>query len=155
MKKARGWFLMLLGLVYLVGLSGCMAKTSADVKVENQAVVESKKEVDPAKAAESEQYFEQGLELYEQYKYQDAVTAFDKAIAANPDNYKIYSAQGIAICFQGNYPAGMLLIEKTLAMQPDYVPAYYDMAMAYKLQHNYDKSLLWFEKTIESDPQNT
>lgn len=151
----RGWFVLLLGLVCLLGLSGCIEKTLPEVKVEDPPVVESKKEVDPVKAAESEQYFEQGLQLYEQYKYQEAVSAFDKAIAANPDNYKIYSAQGIAICFQGNYPAGMLLIEKTLAMQPDYVPAFYDMAMACKLQHNYDKSLFWFEKTIEGDPQNT
>jgi len=157
MEKARtwGWFLLLLGLICLVGLAGCLEKTSTEVKVENPPLVEAENKVDPIKAAESEQYFEQGVKLYQQYKYQEAVAAFDRAIAADPDNYKVYTAQGIAFCFEGKYTAGMALIEKTLAMKPNYVPAFYDMAMAYKLQHNYDKSLIWFEKTIEGDPQNT
>jgi tetratricopeptide (TPR) repeat protein len=154
-KKAHFLFLILLGLVFLVSLSGCFEKTLPEVQTENPPAVDSKKEVDPGKAAESEQYYEQGLKLYQQYKYQEAVNTFDKAIIANPDNYKVYADQGIAICFQGNYQAGIALIEKTLSLQPDYVPAFYNMAMAYKLQHNYDKSLFWFEKTIEGDPQNT
>lgn len=158
LKKARAWGfgVLLLELICLVSLSGCMEKTSTEVKAENPPpVAQVEKKVEPEKAAESEQFLQQGLKLYEQYKYQEAITAYDKAIEANPDNYKVYTAKGIAVCFQGNYPAGMALIEKTLAMKPDYVPAFYDMAMGYKLQHNYDKSVVWFEKTIEGDPQNT
>ncbi len=155
MRRAQGMWWLWLGIVLLIGLPGCMAKTIPNAPLDNPPAVESIKEADPVKAAESEQYFQQGVKLYEQYKYQEAVSVFDKAIAANPDNYKVYTAQGIAICFQGNYQAGMALIEKTLAMQPNYVPAFYDLAMAYKLQHNYEKSLVWFQKTIEGDPQNT
>lgn len=144
-----------LGLVYLFGLSGCMDKTIPGGEAANPPMVESVNQVDPIKAAESDQFYEQGLKLYQQYKYQEAVTAFDKAIASNPDNFKIYTAKGITVCFQGNYQAGKALIEKTLAMKPDYVPAFYDMAMACKLQHDYANSLLWFQKTIEGDPRNT
>jgi len=154
-KKTQFLILFLLGLVYLVSLSGCIKTIAPDVKVEDPPVVESKLEMDPGKAAESEQYYQQGLKLYQQYKYQEAVNVFDKAIIADPDNYKVYAAQGIAICFQGNYKAGMALIEKSLSMQPDYIPAFYNMAMAYKLQHDYDQSLVWFQKTIEGDPRNT
>jgi len=111
--------------------------------------------IDPAKARESEEFLNQGLKLYEQGNYREAVAGFDKAIAANPANFKIYTAKGIALCFEGDYKGGFEQIQKTLAMNPGYVPAYYDMAMAYKLQNNYDQSLYWFEKTIQGDPENT
>jgi tetratricopeptide (TPR) repeat protein len=111
--------------------------------------------VEPAKEAESEKYFQLGLKAYEQYKYQEAASNYDKAIAANPANYKVYTAKGIDLCFEEDYQGGMALIQKTLAMNPDYVPAFYDMAMAYKLQHQYDQSLYWFQRTIQGDPQNT
>jgi hypothetical protein len=53
---------------------------------------------DPAKAAEAERYLAQGLKDYGQYKYRAAVANFDKAIAADPANYKVYTAKGIALC---------------------------------------------------------
>ncbi|PKM77965.1 MAG: hypothetical protein CVU90_04425 [Firmicutes bacterium HGW-Firmicutes-15] len=165
MKRNPGKIMLLASIVLLVGLQGCTLKTASDTKspiksntvqnVENPQPLPVAKTVDPVKAAESEQCFDQGLKLYEKYQYQEAVTSFDKAIAANPDNYKAYTSKGIALCFEGNYQVGMELIQKTLDIKPDYVPAFYDMAMAYKLQNNYDKSIFWFEKTIQGDPQNT
>jgi tetratricopeptide (TPR) repeat protein len=165
MKRNLGTIMLLASIVFIVGLQGCTLKTASETKslekfntvqnVENPQPLQAAPTVDPVKAAESERCFDQGLKLYEQYQYQEAVTSFDKAIAANPANYKAYTSKGIALCFEGNYQAGMELIQKTLDIKPDYVPAFYDMAMAYKLQKNYDKSLFWFEKTIQGDPQNT
>ena len=74
-------------------------------------------------------FFDQGLKLYEQYNYQEALANFDKAIAANPANFKVYTAKGITLCLEGGYRDGMALIQKTLDMNPGYVPAFYDMAM--------------------------
>lgn len=145
-------------------LQGCGQQPNAKTQSDNSPAVTAQKtespapaaiHVDPAKTAESEQFLTEGLRNYEAYEYTKAVTAFDKAIAANPENYKVYTAKGIALCFEEQYQAGMALIQKTLAMRPDYVPAFYDMAMAYKLQGRYDESLLWFEKTIQGDPENT
>lgn len=152
-------------IVLLVSLQGCNLKTGSETKslekfntvqnVESSQPLPTAPNTDPVKAAESEEFFDQGLKLYEQYNYQEAVVNFDKAIAANPANFKVYTAKGIALCFEGDYTVGMALIQKTLDMNPGYVPAFYDMAMAYKLQDNYDKSLYWFEKTIQGDPKNT
>ncbi len=165
MKINPGKIMLLASIVLLVGLQGCTLKSAPETKsleksnavqnVETPQPLPIAPTVDPVKAAESDRYFDQGLKLYEQYQYQKAVTSFDKASAANPANYKVYTSKGIALCFEGNYQAGMEMIQKTLDIKPDYVPAFYDMAMAYKLQKNYDKSLFWFEKTIQGDPQNT
>lgn len=153
--------ILIIAVALLMSVAGCGLQTGAETKAPEQGRPEQKAEsaqpspVDPAKAAESDRFFGQGLRSYEEYNYQEAVTSFDKAIAANPANFKVYTAKGIALCFQGDYQGGLALIQKTLAMNPGYVPAFYDMAMAYKLQNDYDKSLYWFDKTLQGDPQNT
>lgn len=164
MKKSFG--IVIMGLVLLLaGLSGCIARNpvaTQSVSIPDAEELPAKLPtaapatvVDPVKAAEAEQWFAQGLQFYEQGQYKEAVKSLDKAIAADPSNYKVYTAKGIALAFQGDYPAGIALIEKTLQLKPDYVPAFYDMAMAYKLQKKYDESLIWFQKTIQGDPGNT
>ena len=146
--------LTLAGILLL--LPGCGQKAVPETKLQStRQPLPAAPQLDPAKAAESERFFGQGLKLYEQYQYGEAVASFDKAIAADPANYKVYTAKGIALCFQGDYAGGIALIQKTLDMKPGYVPALYDMAMAYKLQNLLDQSLIWFEKTIRGDPQNT
>ena len=165
MKSDPGKIMMIASIVLLVSLQGCNLNTGSETKsleklnivqkVENSQPLPVIPNTDSVKAAESEEFFDQGLKLYEKYNYQEAVANFDKAIAANPANFKVYTAKGIALCFEGDYKGGIALIQRTLDMNPDYVPAFYDMAMAYKLQNNYDKSLYWFEKTIQGDPKNT
>jgi len=165
MKSSSGVIMIIASIVLILSLQGCNLKTGSETKTQekinavqnmgNSQPVLAIPNIDPVKAAESEEFFDQGLKLYEQYNYQEAATNFDKAITANPANFKVYTAKGIVLCFEGDYKGGMALIQKTLIMNPDYVPAFYDMAMAYKLQDNYDKSLFWFEKTIQGDQKNT
>lgn len=164
MKSSHGKIIFI-AIAVLMSLQGCSLKMGSETKslgksnmaqnAESSQPLPTASNSGPAKAAESEKFFDQGLKLYEQYNYQEAAASFDKAIAANPANFKVYTAKGIALCFEGDYKSGMALIQKTLDMNPGYVPAFYDMAMAYKLQDNYDKSLYWFEKTIQGDPKNT
>lgn len=154
-KLPKILILALLGL--LLVLPGCSEKQVTEPKSQTQSAqpLPPAPQTDPVKAAESEKFFDQGLKLYEQYNYREAAASFDKAIAADPANFKVYTAKGIALCFEGDYTEGITLIQKTLDMKPGYVPALYDMAMAYKLQNQLDQSLYWFEKTIQGDPANT
>lgn len=145
--------LILMGVLLL--LAGCSQKAVPENKSQHIQSLPPAPPHDPGKKDESERFWAQGLKLYEQYQYKEAAASFDKAIAADPDNYKVYTAKGIALCFEGDYAGGMALIQKTLDKKPGYVPALYDMAMAYKLQNQLDQSLSWFEKTIQGDPQNT
>ncbi|MBP2642053.1 MAG: ycf3 [Firmicutes bacterium] len=163
--KSRSKMMIIAAIVLLVSLPGCSLKNASETKpieksntvqnTESSRPLPTASKIDPVKAAESEKFFDQGLKLYEQSNYREAIVSFDKAVAVNPDNFKVYTAKGIALCFEGDYKAGMAQIQKTLDMNSGYVPAFYDMAMAYKLQNNYDQSLYWFEKTIQGDPKNT
>lgn len=162
MKNSYGKFILIVSIIFIVNLQGCTMKSGDEIKsleqsniVQNEESFQSSPRKDPAKVAESEEFFNQGLKSYEQYNYSEAVAYFDKAIATNPSNFKVYTAKGITLCFEGDYKGGTILIQRTLDMNPSYVPAFYDMALAYKLQNKYDKSLFWFEKTIQGDPKNT
>lgn len=148
----------IVSLILIAGLAGCGPRTAPAAPPPEKPAAARKATapaVDPVKAAESEKFFASGRKLYEQYDYRAAVADYDRAIAADPGNYKAYTAKGIALCFAGDYQDGMALIRKTLDMRPGYVPAFYDMAMAYKLQDDLDNSLYWFEKTIQGDPEST
>lgn len=163
--KSNSKIMIVASILLLASLPGCSLNNGSATKlIEKSNTVQSAEsarplptvpKIDPVREAESEKFFEQGLKLYEQSDYPKAVVAFEQAIAANPANYKVYTAKGIALCFEGEYQSGMAQIQKTLDMNPGYIPAFYDMAMAYKLQNNYDQSLYWFEKTIQGDPKNT
>ena len=140
----------------LVNLSGCgQVSKPAKPEINPPLTKNTTPSIDPAKVSEAEEFFRSGLRDYQSYNYKEAIANFDQAIAADPTNFKVYTAKGIALCFNGDYQGGMAMIQKTLAMKDDYVPAYYDMAMAYKLQNNYDQALYWFERTIQGDPHNT
>jgi tetratricopeptide (TPR) repeat protein len=152
-KLPKILILALMGLLLI--LPGCSGKPAPEPKSQSVQPLPAVPQTDPAKAAESEKFFDQGLKLYEQYKYREAASSFDKAIAADPANAKVYTAKGIALCFEGDYAGGIALIQRTLDSKPGYVPALYDMAMAYKLQNQLDQSLYWFEQTIQGDPKNT
>ena len=160
-----GKAIIFLIILLLISLSGCSQRHGSEAKQPEKYNAAQKTEisqseqpsftVNQAQAAESEDFYNKGLKLYGQYEYQGAIANYDRAIAAHPANYKVYTAKGIALCFEGDYKGGMALIEKTLETKPDYVPAFYDMAMAHKLQDEYDKAIYWFEKTIQGDPKNT
>jgi len=106
-------------------------------------------------AAASEELSDKGYEEYNQFNYDNAISYFDKAIAADKNNYKAYTGKGIALCFKSQYSAGMPLIQKAIDLKPDYAYGYYSMAMAYKLQKGYDNSLIYFNKALTYDPKDT
>ena len=116
----------------------------------------------PAIKAESEQLFQQGLKSYESFDYAAAIAAYDKALAADKNNYKALSGKGVALAMRGNSTgnlqdaeAGITLIKQALTLNPDYVPAYYDLALSYKIGRHYDDAIQWFQKVIEKEPDNT
>lgn len=109
----------------------------------------------PEKVKEAEAYYEQGLKIYYEYRYDEAIKYFDKSIKADPNCYKALNGKGIALCFKGIYVEGMELIEKALKIKPDFAYANFNMAMAYKLQKDYDNALIWFNKALSFDPADT
>jgi len=123
--------------------------------IQSRPVQPSPAGVSPEKASQAENLYEQGYQVYNEFKYDEAIKYFDLAIEADPGCYKAYNGKGIALCFKRNYKEGMELISKALEMKPDFPYANFNMAMAYKLQNDYDNALKWFDRAIALDPKDT
>lgn len=116
----------------------------------------------PVISDESERLYAEGAEAYSRYDYDEAIAAYDAAIAADGSNYKALSGKGIALAMRGSerenktdIADGIASVRAALSLYPQYVPAYYDLAMAYKIDGQYGEAIAYFQKVVNEDPQNT
>ena len=71
-----------------------------------------------------------GNALKEQGKLEEAIEAYNKAIARKPDNADAFNALGIALQKQNKLKEAIEAYQKALAMKPDDAEAYYNMGNA-------------------------
>ncbi len=143
-----------------IAMAGCgPASTPQEPAGKPQAV---QKAAPPAITAESETWRTQGLAAYQQFDYDAAIAAYDKALDADRSNYKALSGKGVAMAMRGNatgntgdVSGGIALIQQALAIAPDYVPAFYDQALACKINGQSDIAIQYFQKVIAAEPDNT
>ena len=65
-------------------------------------------------------WFEQGVALFEQARYSEAVAAFDKAIAFNENTKEAWFNRGLSHAQMGNYPLALRSFDKTLQIDPSH-----------------------------------
>jgi tetratricopeptide (TPR) repeat protein/S1-C subfamily serine protease len=69
----------------------------------------------PSNASSSEQWIEYGNQLYRLGEYSKAVTAFDRAIALQPNSLDSYYGKGLAL---ENFSAALVAFDKAIALVP-------------------------------------
>lgn len=111
---------------------------------------------------DSKEWSDKGLEAYQQFHYDEAIAAYDKAIAIDAKNYEALSGKGVALAMRGNergaktdVTTGITLIQQALTIAPDDIASFYNLALAYKINGQYDDAITWFQKVIAKDPKNT
>ncbi|HVN73651.1 MAG TPA: tetratricopeptide repeat protein [Methanoregula sp.] len=78
-------------------------------------------------------WFEQGVTLFEQARYAEAIAAFDKAIAFNENPKEAWFNRGLSHAQTGNYPLALRSFEKTLQLDPSHENAKKARAMVFGL----------------------
>ena len=68
----------------------------------------------------------------EQGKLEEAIEAYNKALAIKPDYAEAYNNMGNALKEQGKLEEAIEAYNKALAIKPDYADAYYNMGMLSK-----------------------
>src|SRR5262249_17963443 len=74
-----------------------------------------------------ELHFHHGNSLAEQKKFAEAVAAFKKGIALQPD-FALYNNLGIALWYQKQLAEAAAAFRKAIALQPDLAPAYNNLS---------------------------
>lgn len=98
--------------------------------------------------------FDKGVKLERLGRHEDAIAAFDSAIAAAPGLAFPWYVRGNALYELGHYPDAIDCYKKALDLDPDYADAWNNLGLsAFKLLH-YTDALSAFDKAIARDPSN-
>ena len=106
-----------------------------------------------------DRYYEEGVSYYNEKKYSEAISSFEKVLMINPGNskakeYLAYSWYGRGIEFNGErrYPEAIVCYEKAISIDPNYLSAWNDKGVALKNQGKYAEALECYDRAIEINP---
>jgi tetratricopeptide (TPR) repeat protein len=92
--------------------------------------------------------------IYSQEGQHDAArSAFEKAVAANPDNCAARSEYGVMLRKLGEFDAALAQYQACIAAQPDHAPTYYNLGILYELYlGNLPEALAAYRHYLELTP---
>lgn len=100
----------------------------------------------------AEQYFKNGISLYESGQYQMAIEAYKKAVMLNPDSADANYNLGMAYSSLGQYKEAVEAYKRAIRIKPDYEAAYYNLGHAYSNLKQYENSVKAFRHAIREKP---
>ena len=86
----------------------------------------------------------EGIYLYKQKKYSEAVDCFDKAIKINPLYYTAWCNKGVALDKLGKYSEAVDCFDKAIKINPIYYKAWYKKGLALDKLGKYSEEMEWF-----------
>jgi adenylate cyclase len=109
----------------------------------------------------SEAYAALGLAYYYQEKYDEALTAINKSIELDPNNFFGYWILGRLYFTTERENEAIEPLEKVIALNPDFYTAFGDLRMVYerlgktdKVEETKNKSLLLFPRYLAEHPDD-
>jgi len=94
----------------------------------------------------------QGDELREQYKFDDAIQAYDKALEINESHIAALAGKGEALWNTGRYNESLQSFEEVLNLSPYYVRAWVGKGVAFHGLGNFKESRRSYDMALEIDP---
>jgi tetratricopeptide (TPR) repeat protein len=98
-------------------------------------------------------YFNLGYLLDEVEDYEQAITAYQQAIALNPEHSKAYNNMGISYGKSGKYQQAITAYEQAIALNPEYSEAYYNMGISYANLGKYEQAITAYQQAIALNPE--
>jgi tetratricopeptide (TPR) repeat protein/S1-C subfamily serine protease len=108
----------------------------------------------PAQNASELEWLNYGNELWRLRKYQNAVTAFDRAIQIKPDFYQAYYAKGVALDAQDQYQAAVATYDRVTQINPKFYEAWRQRAVVLDSLKQYPAALESISRAIQLQPDD-
>ena len=99
--------------------------------------------------------YDQGLKLYYQRQFPEALKLFDQALVIDPLCYEALNAKGTTLAFQGNYDQVLALIQKALDLNPEFVYGNFNRGLANELAGRWDQAIAAYQKALQLDNRDT
>ncbi|RZK16415.1 MAG: tetratricopeptide repeat protein, partial [Hymenobacter sp.] len=85
----------------------------------------------------------------------EAMSSYDRAIAANPNDVEAYYKRGALNVRSRNGGEALTNLQKAIALDPNYAPAYKELAEVYFISGQYDKAASGFQDYISRAERST
>jgi len=103
-------------------------------------------------AADDEDMFKIGLQLMGEQRYDDAITAFSKAIEIIPGDYQAYNGRGVVWALKGDFDKAIDDYNKALEIRPGYAEAYNNRGYARTQTGELQAALDDYSRALEINP---
>ena len=102
----------------------------------------------------AEAHYEHGTSLQKLGRYDDAVTAFDAAIALNPAFAEAHNSRGIALASLGRYQEALIGFDHALRLNPNYAECHNNRGIVLQELSRLDAALTSFTRAIALKPDD-
>ena len=110
--------------------------------------------VEEVKNSEAKNKFDQGVQFYQQGKFDEAIEAFEDVIINKPDFAEGYYNLGMAYLRQGDPDRAIEVIDKAIELKPDFVEAYFGIGQAYIDKGEEEQATEIFKKAVAINPSD-
>lgn len=100
------------------------------------------------------QLFQQGLDFFKQFKYQEAKGRFDGTIDLNPNHLQAHYYRGRTLVELKQTGAADRDFSKCLLLDPNYAYGYVGKAQVLMLNKDFDNAMKQVEKALSLEPRN-
>ena len=94
-----------------------------------------------------------GNVLYDQKRYDEALEAYEKALALDPEFAYPWNGKGVVLFDQKRYDEALTAYDKSIALDPEYAYPWHGKGIVLREQNRYDEALAAYEKAIAIDPE--
>jgi tetratricopeptide (TPR) repeat protein len=96
---------------------------------------------------------EEGVTLYNQSKYAEAIRCYDQALAIDSKYKEVWTNKGLALKEQGNYVEAIRCYDQALAIDSKYKLAWYSKGIALTVQGNTVEAIRCYDQALAIDPK--
>ncbi len=142
---------------YIPFLNQSEEEAPAPVSVEIPSTQENSQEALTAKApvsGDADKLFRQGVQYGEAKNWAAAITAYQKALALDPNHVSAQANLGWALAETKKWDAAAEELKKAIKLDPNHAGAHTNLAWAYAELGKWDQVISESQRAIQLDPKN-
>jgi tetratricopeptide (TPR) repeat protein len=105
-----------------------------------------------ARSEEEKTWVQKGVSAAKRGRFQEAVGAYDRALAINPNNALVCNWRGYALYRNQQYEEAADTLRRAISLDPSYAEAHYNLSLALWRLGEEDPAAKAYDRAIELDP---